>query len=302
MKTIVIAAGTGFLGNILVKHFKTDFQKVIVLTRGKPKIQENIEYITWDAKTLTGWQDKLEKSEVLINLTGKSVNCRYTPKNKKEILNSRNDSTQILNEAILGCKHPPIHFINSSTATIYRHSKDKQMDEFTGETGNDFSMGVAKKWEETFFKTATPHTLKTAIRTAIVLGKKGGAWIPLKRLAKMGFGGKQGDGEQFMSWVHETDFARSIEFIISTKMDGIVNIVSSQPIKNKIFMKILCDTLNMPLRIPNPKPMLEIGAFLIGTETELVIKSRNVIPRRLLEKGYVHRVDNIKQAFQELLS
>jgi uncharacterized protein (TIGR01777 family) len=211
------------------------------------------------------------------------------------------ESTAILNEAVLKCVNPPKHFINSSTATIYRHSTNKQMDEFTGETGDDFSMGVAKKWEATFFKTNTPKTIKTAIRTAIVLGKNGGAWIPLKRLSQMGFGGKQGDGEQFISWVHEVDFARAMAFILESKMEGIVNIVSPQPIKNKDFMKVLCDAINMPVQIPNPKPILEFGAFFIRTETELVLKSRNVVPKRLLSEGFSFQFDSVQKTFKDLL-
>lgn len=301
MRKLVIASGTGFLGNVLIDCFKSKYDQVIILTRGKPYRKGNIQYINWDTRTLTGWEKELENCEVLINLTGRSVDCRYTKKNKLQILKSRVESTAVLNKAVRQCTHPPKHFINSSTATIYRHSTDKQMDEFTGETGDDFSMGVAKKWEETFFKTATPHTLKTAIRTAIVLGKKGGAWIPLKRLAKMGFGGKQGDGEQFISWVHEVDFARAIEFIIATKIEGIVNIVSPQPIKNKDFMKALCDAINMTLQIPNPKPILKIGAFCIGTETELVLKSRNVVPTRLLNEGFSFQFDSVQKTFKNLL-
>lgn len=230
------------------------------------------------------------------------MNCRYTLKNKKEILNSRIDSTQILNKAILECKNPPKHFINSSTATIYIHSIDKQMDEYTGETGDDFSMTVAKKWESTFFETKTPSTLKTAIRTAIVLGKSGGAFVPLKRISQLGLGGKQGSGKQWVSWIHEKDFARAVSFIIQNKLSGVINITAPQPIKNVDFMNALCNQLKMPVRIPSPEILLEAGAKVIGTETELLLKSRNVIPKRLLENGFVHQFHTIEQAFQELLS
>lgn len=199
MKKLVIAAGTGFLGNVLVNHFKSKFEEIIVLTRGESKTIDTIKYVNWNAKTLSGWENELENTDVLINLTGKSVDCRYTVHNKKEILNSRIDSTKILNQAVLQCKNPPFHWLNSSTSTIYRHSTDKEMDEFEGEIGNDFSMNVAKSWEESFFEIKTPKTIKTALRTSIVLGKKGGAFLPLKNLVKFGLGGKQGNGNQFIA-------------------------------------------------------------------------------------------------------
>ena len=148
MKKLIIAAGTGFLGNVLIQHFKNKFEEIVILTRGKSEIKNNVRYVNWDAKSFSGWETALENTDIVINLAGKSVDCRYTEKNKAEILASRIDSTKILNEAILQCENPPKHFINSSTATIYRHSKDKEMDEYTGEIGNDFSMNVAKSWEK----------------------------------------------------------------------------------------------------------------------------------------------------------
>lgn len=283
---IIIAAGTGFLGNVLVDHFKNKAEEIVVLTRGKNNTKENIRYVHWDAKTMTGWEVELEGADVLINLTGKSVDCRYNERNKNEILASRIDSTVILNKAVLQCTIPPKHWLNSSTATIYRHSLDKQMDEETGEIGFDFSMNVAKMWERTFFQTETPKTKKTALRTSIVFGKKGGAFVLLKRLALIGFGGKQGSGKQFVSWIHEKDFARAVEFIIDNQMEGFVNVVSPTPVRNAEFMEALRVTLNVPFGIPIGKDMLKFGAGLIGTETELVLKSRNVIPKRLSDSGF----------------
>lgn len=175
MKKLVIAGGTGFLGEVLINHFKNKLEEIVILTRGKSRIIETIKYVNWNAKTFSGWEKELENTSVLINLTGKSVDCRYTEENKTEILNSRIDSTKILNQAVLECKNPPLHWLNSSTSTIYRYSTDKEMDEYSGEIGNDFSMNVAKSWEKSFFEIETPKTIKTALRTSIVLGKKGGA-------------------------------------------------------------------------------------------------------------------------------
>ncbi|HQE33311.1 MAG TPA: TIGR01777 family oxidoreductase [Flavobacterium alvei] len=301
MNKLIIAAGTGFLGQSLLDHFKDKFDKIVILTRGKNRTEGSIKYVNWNAKTLTGWETELENATVLVNLAGKSVDCRYTKENKKEILLSRIQSTKILNQAVLKCLNPPKHWLNSSTSTIYRFSLDKEMDEVNGEIGNDFSMNVAQSWEKAFFKTETPKTLKTALRTSIVLGKKGGAFIPLKALAKLGFGGKQGKGNQFISWIHEKDFARAVDFIIEKEMTGVVNVVSPKPILNFNFMKKLRKAVGFPFGIPINTFLLKIGSFFIRTEAELVLKSRNVIPKRLLENGFQFKFGNIDTAFQNLL-
>lgn len=301
MKKLIIAAGTGFLGQVLVNHFKDKFDEIVILTRRKSKTSDGIKYVNWNAKNFSGWENELENATVLINLAGKSVDCRYTEKNKKEILLSRIESTKILNKAVLNCKNPPKHWLNSSTATIYRFSLDKQMDEIDGEIGNDFSINVALSWEKAFFKTETPNTLKTALRTSIVLGKNGGAFIPLKTLAKIGFGGKQGKGNQFISWIHEEDFANAVDFIIKKEITGIINIVSPEPIPNSVFMQKLRKAVGFPFGIPMNTFLLKIGSFFIRTETELVLKSRNVIPKRLLENGFKFKFGNIDTTFQNLL-
>lgn len=299
MKKIIIAAGTGFLGQVLVNHFKNKAE-IIVLTRGKSTIKNTVRYINWDAKTMTGWERELENADVLINLAGKSVDCRYTEKNKNEIMASRVDSTAILNKAVLQCTIPPRHWLNSSTATIYRYSTDKQMDEVNGEIGLDFSMNVARMWEKAFFQTETPHTKKTALRTSIVLGKKGGAFIPLKRLAQLGFGGRQGSGKQFVSWIHEEDFAHAVDFIVGNKLEGVVNVVSPEPIKNSDFMEAIRISRNIPFGIPICTFLLKLGAKIIGTETELVLKSRNVVPKRLLDSGFTFIYGDLYKAMNRL--
>ena len=300
MKKLIIAAGTGFLGQVLVNHLESKFNEIVILSRGQSSVKGKIKLVNWDAKTLTGWETELENADVLINLAGKSVDCRYTEKNKKEILLSRIQSTKVLNQAVLACANPPKHWLNSSTSTIYRFSIDKQMSEANGEIGNDFSMNVAQSWEKAFFKTETPKTIKTALRTSIVLGKNGGAFIPLKRLTQLGLGGKQGKGNQFISWIHEKDFARAIDFIIESQMKGVVNIVSPQPISNQDFMSTLRKQLNVFIGLPTPEFLLTIGAKIIGTEPELVLKSRNVIPTRLLENGFEFEYKTLETALKNL--
>jgi uncharacterized protein (TIGR01777 family) len=301
MNKLIIAAGTGFLGQSLLNHFHDKFDEIIILTRGNNRTEGIIKYVNWNAKSFSGWENELENATVLINLAGKSVDCRYTKENKKEILLSRIESTKILNKADLKCKNPPKHWLNSSTSTIYRFSLDKEMDEVDGEIGNDFSMNVAQSWEKAFFKTETPNTLKTALRTSIVLGKSGGALIPLKTLAKVGFGGKQGLGNQYVSWIHEVDFARAIDFIIENQMTGVVNIVSPKPITNKDFMSSLRKAVGVPFGIPISEALLKFGSIIIRTQSELVLKSRNVIPKRLLDNGFQFEFDTLEKAFKNLI-
>lgn len=302
MKKMVIAAGTGFLGKIVTEYFKTKVKTIIILTRGKNKEINNIKYVNWDAKTIGNWANEINNADVLINLTGKSVDCRYNKKNKNLILSSRTDSTIVLAEAIQKCTNPPKIWLNSSTATIYRHSLEKEMDEINGETGTGFSVNVAKSWEKALFKQQTLNTRKVALRTAIVLGKNGGALHPILNLTRIGFGGKQGLGNQKISWIHELDFARSIEFIIHTKkIEGVINIVSQKPCTNSIFMKTLRKIIRVPFGIPIPKPLLEFGARLIKTETELILKSRNVIPEKLENHGFKFRYPELKTAINHLV-
>lgn len=302
MKKMVIAAGTGFLGKIVTEYFKTKVKTIIVLTRGKSKEINNIKYVNWDAKTIGNWANELNNADVLINLTGKSVDCRYNKKNKDLILHSRIDSTIILAEAIQKCTNPPKVWLNSSTATIYRHSLEKEMDEINGEIGTGFSVNVATSWEKALFEQQTLNTRKVALRTAIVLGKSGGALQPILNLTRIGFGGKQGSGNQKISWIHELDFARSIEFIIHTKkIEGVINIVSPKPSTNSIFMKTLRKIIRVPFGIPISKPLLEFGAKLIKTETELILKSRNVIPQKLENHGFKFTYPELKSAINHLV-
>lgn len=299
MKTIIIAGGSGFLGQVLEGYFLKKDYKVKVLTR-KPKRANDI---LWNAKDLGAWTDTLEGPEALINLTGKSVDCRYTDKNKKLIHDSRIDSTHLLGLAINLCENPPKVWINSSTATIYKHSLNKEMTENNGDIGNDFSMNIAKSWETTFNSIITPKTRKIILRTSIVFGKNGGAFIPLKNLVNFGLGGKQGSGQQKVSWIHEVDFSRAVEFLIKNKkLDGVFNLCVPKPTDNLTLMKTLRSVLKIPFGMPHSIPLLKIGAKIIGTETELVLKSRNVVPERLINNNFNFTFTNIETAFKDLVA
>ena len=297
MKKIIIAGGSGFLGQVLENYFNTKGHRVKILTR-HPKKENDV---LWNAKDFGNWTNELETAEILINLTGKSVDCRYNEKNKKLIYNSRIDSTKILGLAINTCKNPPKIWINSSTATIYKHSLNKEMTE-EGEIGDDFSMNIAKSWEKAFYSITNPKTRKIVLRTSIVLGKNGGALIPLKNLTKIGLGGKQGNGNQKVSWIHELDFARVVAFLIENKtLNGNFNLSVPKPTHNRTLMKTLRKIMKIPIGVPQPKWLLNIGAKIIGTETELVLKSRNVIPKRLLDSGFTFKYTNIDDALQNLI-
>ncbi|MEP2935819.1 MAG: TIGR01777 family oxidoreductase [Gilvibacter sp.] len=306
MKTtnnLTIAGGTGFLGQVLIEQLQGSFDTIYVLTRKFRPDYENVKYIQWDGLTLGDWQQTIDHSNTVINLSGKSVDCRYTQKNKIAILASRVNTTRALGKAILLSKTPPTLWINSSTATIYKDEKQKLMDEFTGEIGHNFSENVAQNWEQAFFDCYKRGVRQVALRTSIVLGKKGGALLPLKNLVKSGFGGKQGDGEQKVSWIHEQDFARSVQFIIENEhIEGVINLVAPTPVTNKKFMKSLRETLQVSFGLPLPRPLLEIGAKLIKTETELILKSRNVIPDRLLQQGFRFRFPRVELALKDLLT
>jgi uncharacterized protein (TIGR01777 family) len=249
---------------------------------------------------------------VCINLAGRSVNCRYTPANRKAIFESRIRSTRLLNQVITGLAHPPRLWINASTATIYRHSLDRAMDEKTGELGGNepnvpgtwrFSTRVARDWETAFFKSDTPRTRKVAMRSAITFSPTpGNAFAVLSSLARIGLGGKQGNGRQWVSWIHEDDFARAVEFLIlHDNLTGPVNIASPYPEQNREFMATLRDAWNMPNGVPAPRPLLELAAFFMRTESELVLKSRRVVPALLQEAGFAFQIPHWPHAAEDLV-
>ena len=307
---IVLPGGSGQVGQMLAQYFQERGHHVTVLTRGPHTAQW--QTVHWDGQEIGPWTQYLEGSDVCINLTGRSVNCRYTAANRKEIYNSRIVSTQLLGKVIAGLADPPRVWLNASTATIYRHALDRPMDEATGQVGGhetnapatwNFSVKVAKDWEEAFFRTPTPRTRKIAMRSAITFSPRpGNAFTVLSNLVRLGLGGKQGSGRQFVSWIHETDFAHAVEFLIARDdIEGPVNIASPNPLPNREFMADMRDSWDVPNGLPIPAPLLEIGAFFMRTETELVLKSRRVIPGRLLDKGFHFEFPNWPHAIQDLV-
>ena len=302
-RKIIIPGGTGFLGVSLAGYLVGFGFEVVILSRGLKPNQNGIRYTQWDGKTLSTWANELDGAYAVINLAGRTVDCRYTQKNKNEIINSRVDSTKVIGEAIKRCINPPKIWLNASSATIYRDSRDKFMDETTGEVGDDFSMNVCKVWEKTFFDIDLPNIRKVALRTSIVLGSHGGALEPLVNLAKFGLGGVQGDGGQFFSWLHIDDFNQIIVWLLEqNQLSGVINCVGPQPVTNKKLMQLLRKAVGMSFGLSLKKWMLEIGAFFMQTETELVLKSRKVVPQRLLESGYEFSFDTLEDTINDLVA
>lgn len=300
---MVIAGGSGFLGQALIAYFLPKNYEITILSRNVQETgNDALRYVKWDAKTIDIWITELEGIDVLINLTGKSVDCRYNEKNKAEILNSRVDSTEVLGKAVQACAVPPKVWMNSSTATIYEHSLHKEMTEENGSIGDDFSMNVAKSWEKVFYGSQTPKTFKIALRTSIVLGKSGGAFLPLKSLTKLGLGGTQGNGKQKVSWIHEHDFCRAVEFLLEENKLGTFNVTSPNPIPNKDFMKTIRKVLKVSFGLFQPKWLLKLGARIIKTEAELILKSRFVIPEKLIASGFQFKYPTAEKAIQEIIT
>ena len=299
---LVIAGGSGFLGQVLVNYFSTRVDEIVILSRSPRTSYGNVKQVQWNGRDLGDWYSVLEGADALINLTGKSVNCRYTESNKKEILHSRLDATKTLGDAIRLTQNPPKVWLQAASSTIYRSSFDKVMDEKTGEIGDDFSMNVCKQWERAFLNEECPKTKKIIMRIAIVLGKGGGAIPPLFRLSRLGLGGRQGSGRQMVSWIHENDFSRIVEWLITHGKDKtIYNCTSPNPVINNQFMQSIRKCLKIPFGISSPAWLLEIGSFVIRTETELLLKSRWVYPRRLLEEGFTFQFDSLEKTLESLI-
>jgi uncharacterized protein (TIGR01777 family) len=302
-KKIIIPGGSGFLGMALAKHYVAQNYRVIVLSRSEKQPINGIEFAQWDGKKMGSWSELFENAEAIINMAGRTVDCRYTEQNKAQILNSRIDSTKIVGKAIQQCQNPPKVWLNSSSATIYKGTKGKAQTESEGEIGDDFSMNICKAWEKAFFELELPNTRRVAMRTSIVLGKEGDATKILMKLAKFGLGGKQGSGEQFFSWLHINDFIEITDSILrNPQLEGVVNCVAPNPVTNSQQMEIIRKAVGVPFGLPSTEWMLEIGAFFLGTETELVLKSRKVFPEKLLNTGYQFEYEKLENAMAEIVS
>ena len=308
---IVLPGGGGQVGNILSRYFHAQGHDVVVLARTLTSAPWRV--VHWDGANLGNWTSELENADVLINLAGRSVDCRYTAANRRAIKESRIQTTHLLGQAIGQSVHPPRLWMNASTATIYRHALDRPMDEQTGEIGGNepdapakwrFSIDVATNWEKAFFDAPTPNTRKIALRSAVIMSPdRGSIFDTLLRLVRFGLGGTAASGQQFVSWIHDEDFLRSIDYLIARdEIDGVVNIASPNPLRNREFMKALRQAWGTSIGLPAASWMLEIGTFFLRTETELVVKSRRVVPGRLVGAGFQFQFPEWAAATQNLVA
>lgn len=292
---VVIPGGTGQVGSLLARAFHADGHDVVVLGRSP----ENRKWRTekWDGKTLGDWAFEIDGSDVVINLAGRSVNCRYNDENRRQMMDSRVDSTRVVGEALAKAANPPKVWLQASTATIYAHSFDKANDDVTGMIGGGepdapdtwrFSIEVAKAWERTANDSDTPKTRKVLMRSAMTMSPdRDGIFDVMLGLVKRGLGGTAGSGRQYISWIHDQDFVRSVYWLIEhEELSGPIAIASPNPLPNREFMRIFREAWGTRIGLPAMEWQLAIGAFLMRTETELILKSRRVVPKLLTDSGF----------------
>ena len=306
MKRIILAGGSGFLGQALATRFSEGDSEVVVLTRAPLARLDRVKEVSWDGISLGDWAKLVDGADAVITLTGRSVDCRYTEANRRAIIASRVDSTRILGEAITRCAKPPRVWLNASSATIYKHTSTTPMDE-AGETGatpsakDEFSVEVIRQWESALDAAWTPATRKIALRITMVFGAAGGVFPVLRRLARFGLGGRMGSGRQFVSWLHIADFLRAVEWLLAQEdFSGPVNLAAPNPLPNAEMMQLLREAVGMPFGLPATEWMLEVGAVFLRTETELILKSRRVVPGRLLAAGFQFEFPEMRAALRGL--
>lgn len=306
---VVIPGGTGQVGTLLSRAFHRDGHHVLALGR-HPKATK-WRTACWDARTLDGWERGVDGADVVVNLAGRSVNCRYGPANRKTIMQSRVETTRLVGKAIAEARRPPRVWLQASTATIYAHRFDAPNDETTGIIGGAepeapetwrFSIDVAKSWEAALDEADVPGTRKVKLRSAVTMSPDGGGiFDTLLSLVRCGLGGTAGSGRQYVSWIHETDFVRAVYWIIDHgDIDGVVNVASPHPLPNAAFMRELRTAWGAHFGLPAADWMLELGAVLMRTETELILKSRRVVPGVLLGSGFGFEFPTWPEAARDL--
>ncbi|MEZ5306158.1 MAG: TIGR01777 family oxidoreductase [Pyrinomonadaceae bacterium] len=307
---IVIPGGSGRIGSLLTRELGKLGHEVVILSRNP--LDFGTRSVIWDGKNPGHWEDEIDGAFAVINLAGKDVNCRYNDKNRREMMSSRVDSTKSVGIAIQKAANPPTLWLQMSTATIYSHRFDAPNDEFTGHIktlesdsplGWDYSIAIARAWEKMVDVVDTPYTRKVKMRSAMVMSPdKDGIFDTLLGLTRRFLGGSAGSGRQFVSWVHEKDFVNAILFLIEhEELDDVVNIASPNPLPNSEFMRTIREAAGIPFGLPATELMLEIGAYLMGTETELILKSRRVVPTKLQNAGFKFEFPEWKDACRNLL-
>lgn len=302
--------GAGHVGQAIRRHLEPLGWRFTILSRSATAANG---HVYWDGRTLGDWAREVDGADIVLNLAGRSVNCRYNRRNLEEMRASRVDSTRVIGEAIAQSKRPPRLWLQASTATIYAHRFDAPNDDLTGILGGNeprapfkwrASIEIAKAWEAELDRASTPHTRKVALRSAMTMSvDRGSVFDVLANLARRGLGGAAGNGRQFVSWIHESDFCRALAFIQEREdLDGAINVCSPNPLPNCEFMRELRNAVGAKFALPTPAFVLELGALLIGTETELLLKSRRVTPGRLLQSGFQFEFPHWRDAVAELVA
>jgi uncharacterized protein (TIGR01777 family) len=306
---IVIPGGTGQVGTVLARAFHAGGHEVVIFSRRPERAPWRV--VAWDAQTLGDWAAEFEGADVVINLAGRSVNCRYNDANRRVIKESRVNSARVVGEAIARAARPPRVWLQMSTATIYAHRFDAPNDEATGIIGGAepdapdtwrFSLDVATSWERAVDEADTPQTRKVKMRAAMIMSPDaGGVFDTLLRLVRFGLGGQAGDGRQYVSWIHDEDFVRAVRWLIEhDELVGAINLAAPNPLANAEFMRALREAWGVPVGLPATRLMLEAGAFLLRSETELILKSRRVVPRTLSESGFEFHFPTWPEASRDL--
>lgn len=300
MSQIIIVGASGYLGAALVPFLRDAGHEIIVVSRHDP--QNGARFVAWNGDTMGNWAREFDGADAVINLAGRTVNCRYNDENKRQILDSRTTTTQLIGRAIADAKAPPRVWLNSASATIYRDARDRAMDEISGEIGHGFSVDVCQAWEQTLFD-APVNCRRVAMRLAMVFGAPhGGVYDAFEILTRLGFGGPMAGGGQYISWIHLHDFCRAIAFLLDSELEGPVNIAAPNPLTNAQFLSTLRRALHIPYALPTARWQLEIGALAGRTETELLLKSRRVVPNKLVEAGFKFDYPNWREAARAIVA
>lgn len=308
---IVIPGGCGQVGQILARELGRAGHQCVVLSRSGRTAPAGARTVGWDGRTIGPWAAEIDGADAVINLAGRSVDCRYTERNLAEMLRSRTDSTRVIGQAIALAGHPPRVWLQASTATLYAHRFDAPNDELTGQMGGKEpdapplwrkSVAIAQAWEAELAVAVTPRTRKIALRSAMTMSPdRGGVFHVLAALCRLG-AGQQGDGRQFVSWIHEEDFVHAVLFLIGRDdLAGAINLAAPNPLTNREFVAAIHRALGAKLALPLPRWALEIGSFFLRTETELILKSRRVVPGRLLRAGFEFRFPSWPPAARDLV-
>jgi uncharacterized protein (TIGR01777 family) len=301
-KRCVLAGGSGFLGTALAEQLVQKGYEVIVLGRSPAKVVGNVRHLQWDGRVVGAWLEAIDGCEAVVNFTGKSVVCRYTPENRKEIVSSRVDSVKVIAEAIARCKQPPKAWVQCGSLAIYGDAGERICDE-NAVPADGFSAETCLLWEQTFEAARLPATRKVLLRIGFVLGEDKGALATLAKLAKFYLGGTVGSGRQYMSWVDAHDMNQMFLWGIERpEIKGVFNATSPNPVTNAQFMLDLRHSLNRPWSPPVPAWAVRIGAGLMGIEPELALTGRRCIPARFQNNGFEFKYPILREALDDLFA